>query len=88
MRELMAVTKALADESRVRILLALQPGELCVCQIVELLNWPPPRSPSTCRSSSRPACWIAVRRGDGCSIALPMRTGLPKPRKCPRWSSA
>jgi DNA-binding transcriptional ArsR family regulator len=41
MRDLMAVTKALADESRVRILLALEPGELCVCQIVELLQLAP-----------------------------------------------
>ncbi|MGA2034571.1 MAG: metalloregulator ArsR/SmtB family transcription factor [Thermoguttaceae bacterium] len=41
MRDLMAVTKALADESRVRILLALKPGELCVCQIVELLQLAP-----------------------------------------------
>ncbi len=32
----MAITKALADENRVRILLALRAGELCVCQIVEL----------------------------------------------------
>ena len=36
MREFMAITKALADETRVRVLLALQRGELCVCQIVEL----------------------------------------------------
>ena len=41
MRELMAVTKALADESRVRILLAVRGGELCVCQIVELLQLAP-----------------------------------------------
>ena len=41
MRELMAVVKALADENRVRIVLALQPGELCVCQIVELLRLAP-----------------------------------------------
>jgi DNA-binding transcriptional ArsR family regulator len=41
MRDLMVVTKALADESRVRILLALQPGEICVCQIVELLQLAP-----------------------------------------------
>jgi DNA-binding transcriptional ArsR family regulator len=40
-RELMAVTKALADETRVRILLALEPGEICVCQIVELLELAP-----------------------------------------------
>jgi DNA-binding transcriptional ArsR family regulator len=41
MRELMTVTKALADETRVRILLALELGELCVCQIVELLELAP-----------------------------------------------
>lgn len=38
MRDFMAVTKALADENRVRVLLALRQGELCVCQIVELLG--------------------------------------------------
>ena len=41
MRELMTVVKALADENRVRIVSALQPGELCVCQIVELLRLAP-----------------------------------------------
>lgn len=38
MEDFMAITKALADENRVRILLALRPGELCVCQIVELVQ--------------------------------------------------
>jgi len=41
MRDLMAVTKALADKNRVRILMALAPKELCVCQIVELLGLAP-----------------------------------------------
>jgi DNA-binding transcriptional ArsR family regulator len=41
MRELMAVTKALSDPSRVRILLALRRGELCVCQITELFGFSP-----------------------------------------------
>lgn len=41
MRNLMAVLKALADENRVRILTALVPKELCVCQIVELLGLAP-----------------------------------------------
>jgi DNA-binding transcriptional ArsR family regulator len=41
MRELMAAVKALADENRVRILAALGPKELCVCQIVELLGLAP-----------------------------------------------
>jgi ArsR family transcriptional regulator, arsenate/arsenite/antimonite-responsive transcriptional repressor len=41
MRNLMAVLKALADKNRVRILMAIHPGELCVCQIVELLGLAP-----------------------------------------------
>jgi DNA-binding transcriptional ArsR family regulator len=39
MREFMNITKALSDANRVRILLALQPGELCVCQITELFDF-------------------------------------------------
>src|ERR1039457_5801277 len=38
MREFMNITKALADENRVRALLALRKGELCVCQITELFG--------------------------------------------------
>ena len=38
MREFMKITKALADENRVRALLALRKGELCVCQITELFR--------------------------------------------------
>jgi ArsR family transcriptional regulator, arsenate/arsenite/antimonite-responsive transcriptional repressor len=38
MREFMNITKALADERRVRALLALRTGELCVCQITELFG--------------------------------------------------
>ena len=38
MRDLLAVMKALADESRLRIIVALDGRELCLCQIVELLG--------------------------------------------------
>jgi len=34
----MNITRALADETRIRILLALRLGELCVCQITELFG--------------------------------------------------
>ena len=34
----MAITKALSDPNRVRILLSLNRGELCVCQITELFG--------------------------------------------------
>lgn len=38
MRNFMSVAKAMADENRVRILMALLHGELCACQIQELLE--------------------------------------------------
>ena len=41
MRELLAITNALSDPTRVRILLALRRGELCVCQITELFGLAP-----------------------------------------------
>ncbi|HEV2207772.1 MAG TPA: metalloregulator ArsR/SmtB family transcription factor [Verrucomicrobiae bacterium] len=41
MRALMNITKALADETRVRMLLTLRGGELCVCQITEVFALAP-----------------------------------------------
>ncbi len=41
MQSTLRVTKALADLQRVRILMMLQPGELCVCQIMEVLGLAP-----------------------------------------------
>ena len=41
MRAFMAITKALADENRVRILSALEGKELCVCQLIALLGLAP-----------------------------------------------
>jgi len=41
LRATLRVTKALADVQRVRVLMMLQPGELCVCQIVEVLALAP-----------------------------------------------
>jgi DNA-binding transcriptional ArsR family regulator len=41
MKEFITITKALADESRVRLLLSLEKGELCVCQLIELIGLAP-----------------------------------------------
>lgn len=41
LRTLLQITKALADGQRLRILMLLEPGELCVCQIVEVLGLAP-----------------------------------------------
>jgi ArsR family transcriptional regulator, arsenate/arsenite/antimonite-responsive transcriptional repressor len=41
MKEVMAITKALADENRTRVLMFLRDRELCVCQIMEMLGLAP-----------------------------------------------
>jgi len=41
MRQFMAIAKALADENRVRAMLLLRSGELCLCQIIEMLALAP-----------------------------------------------
>ncbi len=38
MKDFLNITKALADENRLRILMALRGGEVCVCQITELMG--------------------------------------------------
>jgi DNA-binding transcriptional ArsR family regulator len=41
MQDTLDVLKALADESRLRVLFALRDGELCVCQLIALLELAP-----------------------------------------------
>ena len=38
LRNTLQITKALADSHRIRILMLLQEGELCVCQIMEVFD--------------------------------------------------
>ena len=41
MHEILSITKAMSDETRVRALLSLKDGELCLCQIIEVLGLAP-----------------------------------------------
>lgn len=41
MRQFLNITKALADETRLRIVMALRQKELCACQIIALLELAP-----------------------------------------------
>lgn len=41
MRSILGLTKALADESRLRILASLRGGELCLCQLIEVMGLAP-----------------------------------------------
>ena len=77
MQDFLSITKALSDENRVRVLMALSSGELCVCQIIELLNL----APSTVSKhmsilkqarlveSEKNGKWVYYRLADGASKA-------------------
>ena len=41
MNEFLALGKALSDKNRLRVLMFLRDGELCVCQIIEMLGLAP-----------------------------------------------
>ena len=41
LKQYLSITKALSDPSRVRVLMALQNGEKCVCYLIKLLGLAP-----------------------------------------------
>ena len=41
MKQFLDITSALSDETRLRALLSLREGELCLCQIIEILTLAP-----------------------------------------------
>lgn len=41
MRAFLPITKALSDETRLRLLMALRTDELCLCQLIDLLQLAP-----------------------------------------------
>ena len=41
MKDFMAIARALADENRTRVVMFLRKGEMCFCQIVEMLGLAP-----------------------------------------------
>jgi DNA-binding transcriptional ArsR family regulator len=85
MRVLMNITKALADENRVRTLLALRAGELCVCQITELFKLAP--STISKHLSILHQAGLVESRKDGRWIyyRLPRAGAAPAVRAAIRW---
>ena len=85
MRSTLRVTKAMADLQRVRILMMLQPGELCVCQIVEVLALAP--STVSKHLSILSAAGLADMRKEGrwAYYRLPERTAGAFVRQALKW---
>lgn len=86
MREFLAITKALGDEQRVRALMSLAEGELCVCQIIEVLGL----SPSTVSKhmSILQQAGLIERRKEGrwAYYRLAGRGALPVVKQAIRWT--
>ena len=87
MREFMNLAKALADENRVRTLLALRGGELCVCQITELFGLAP--STVSKHLSILYQAGLVESRKDGRWIyySLPTRQAPPLVRRAIEWAT-
>ena len=85
MRQFMAAAKALADENRVRVLLALQGRELCVCQIIEFLGLAP-STVSKHMSILKQAYLVESRKeGRWMHYRLPGRDAPSVAREAIRW---
>jgi ArsR family transcriptional regulator, arsenate/arsenite/antimonite-responsive transcriptional repressor len=86
LRDFLAITKALADENRVRLLLALTSQELCLCQLVEMLGLAP-STVSKHMSILRQARLVEGRKqGRWQYFRLAGRTAAPAVRQAIAWT--
>ena len=84
-REFMALTRALADENRVRMLLALQVGELCVCQITELFGLAPSTISKHLSILYQAGLVDSRKEGRWMYYALPRKDASGPARQAIRW---
>jgi len=86
MTEFVAITKALGEENRVRAVMALADGELCLCQIVEVLGVSP--STASKHMSILQQAGLVERRKDGRwhYYRLAGRDASPVVRQVIRWT--
>ncbi|MBP7937641.1 MAG: winged helix-turn-helix transcriptional regulator [Phycisphaerae bacterium] len=86
MREFLNITKALSDEMRVRALLALRDGELCLCQIIELLDLAP--ATVSKHMDLLVQAGLVERRKDGrwCYFRLASGPARPVVRRALEWA--
>lgn len=85
MRDFVAITKALADEKRLRMLLALRGRELCLCQLVALVELAPSTT-SKHMSILRQAGLVEARKsGRWVYYRLAEDSGTPVVRNALAW---
>jgi len=85
MKDVMAVTKALADENRTRVLMFLRGGQLCVCQIMETLGLAPSTVSKHLNILHQAGLLESRKEGRWIYYRLPGRDAPPRVRGAIRW---
>jgi ArsR family transcriptional regulator, arsenate/arsenite/antimonite-responsive transcriptional repressor len=85
MREFLSITKALADESRVRLLLSLNGGELCACQLTELLGFAPSTVSKHLSILHQAGLVNSRKEGRWIYYSLPGGAASPAARDAAKW---
>jgi DNA-binding transcriptional ArsR family regulator len=85
MQEFIAITKALAEENRVRILCLLKDQELCVCQIIEVLGLAPSTTSKHLSVLHHAKLVMTEKKGRWVYYSLPPKTSSSKASRSLSW---
>lgn len=85
MESLLAVTRTLSDENRVRALLALGDQEVCVCQLIELLQLAPSTVSKHMSILKQARLVVGRKKGRWMHYRLPGKTAAPVVRQVLSW---
>lgn len=83
--DFMTITKALADENRVRMLLALRRQELCLCQLMELVKLAPSTASKHMSILRQARLVVGRKEGRWMYYRLPGRESSPVVRQALKW---
>lgn len=86
MRETIAVAKALSDANRVRALMLLTGGPLCVCQIIEMLGLAPSTTSKHMSILRQAGLVEADKKGRWMHYRLPSQNVPQQVRKAIQWA--
>ncbi len=86
MDQFLAVAKALSDRSRVRALMFLRGGELCLCQIIEMLGLAPSTVSKHMAVLQRAGLVLGRKEGRWTHYGLADRSAAPAVRSGLQWA--
>jgi ArsR family transcriptional regulator len=85
LRKIIDITKALSDPNRVRALMLLADGPLCVCQIIEMLGLAPSTTSKHMSILRQAGLVEADKQGRWMHYGIAGKGAAPQIRKAIRW---